>query len=442
MGRRGRQVAVLAAAAIQGADAGRGVEIDAMRHDIMQIYSKNFDSVISATQPLTVSAVLYFKSGESSHAELIDGVYNEVAKKTKKMLKIAALDCDTPNHKKQCDRAGVTGSAPHLQIYPQNPRPAFKYEGDMTEDAILKLLYKLIPSDGVTNLKTADAYSAFKNKSATKPKLILFSAKAKKSPPMWKGLATDSVFQRTVEFGFVGPEDTAVVEAANAGKKKLPAVLMIKAGKSTWFKEKELSFEKLHEWINLSSESGMGDTVRGVDGQHDAGNVEEAEYEKVREIHAKSQHELCFKQKNVCGIYLSEGKPDDKTADMINDFESKFAPKSDRGVRYSWMWLDVSVEKEFKEIIEAQEKKQAEREDRDVEPFQYPTMIFVKPPKKKREEKMLSYIRLEATSKVNSDSVGAVVERIAGGATYTRADVPKFAVRSAPKKDKKKKEEL
>lgn len=427
-----RRTATLLAAAT--GVLGKKTEIDAMRHDVSQVYEHNFNNVISATQPLTVSAVLYFRSNNPKHAELIDGAYNEVAKKTKKMLKVTAYDCDLPAGKKHCDRVGVSGSEPHLQIYPKSPRPAFKYEGEMTEDAILKLLYKLIPSENVVMINDVKTFEEFKKKNPTKTKVILFSPDKKKPPTMWKGLSTDSVFTRTVEFGFVGQEGQAVVDAAKPGKKK---IMMVSKGQKSWYKEKDTSFIALHEWINVNSESGMGDTVRGADGQHEENEAEVGEIEKVRELHAKSQHELCFKQKNICAIYLSDGKLDDKVADMINEFESEFAPKGDRGAKYSWMWLDVSVEKDFRKIIEEQEKKQAAKEDRDVEAYEYPTMLFVKPPKKKREEKMLTYIRMEPGTKVNKSSVTNIVEKIGSGATYTRSDLPKFTVRSAAKKGKK-----
>jgi hypothetical protein len=174
----------------------------------------------------------------------------------------------------------------------------------------------------------------------------------------------------------------------------------------------------------------MGDTVKGAGAEEV--EAEEPEYEKVRELHAKSQGDLCFKQKNVCAIWLQEGTLSDKDADMITGFETKFAPKTDRGIRYNWMWLDVTQESEFKTALIEQEKKQADKEGRDVEEYTYPTMIFVKPPKKKREEKLLSYIRM-GPGKVTEDSVGDVIERISGGAMYTRVDLPKMAVRAKPK---------
>ena len=100
----------------------------------------------------------------------------------------------------------------------------------------------------------------------------------------------------------------------------------------------------LHGWININSESGMGDKVKDASGE-EAPEVE-VEVEKVRELHQKTSGELCFKQKNICAVYLhdgssTEGKPDDKSADMISGFESQFEPKSDRGIRFSFMHADI-----------------------------------------------------------------------------------------------------
>ena len=72
-----------------------------------------------------------------------------------------------------------------------------------------------------------------KKKNPSKSKVVLFSDK-KKPPTVFKGLSTDTVFQRTVEFAFVGPDATEVSDAAGAGKKKLPAVAIISKGKAVW----------------------------------------------------------------------------------------------------------------------------------------------------------------------------------------------------------------
>lgn len=432
-----RSVAVFAA--VIGTSAKKVAEIDAMKHDINQLYQHNFDSVIGTSLPLTVSSVLYFKGSSSADATFIDTHYNGVAERTKKMLKVAAVDCD--DAPKMCERVGVK-ETPHVHIYPQSPRPHFRYEGKMETESILNQLYKLVPGDKVNMFKSLDEFNGWKKRNPIKPKIVLFSDK-KKPPTILKGLSTDSVFARTVEFAYVNTaleEGDAIAADTGAKKKKQPAIMQISKGKNIFYKEEDKAYGKLYDWINLTSESGMGDTVKGVGGSAEVG-AEEIEYEKVRELHAKSQRELCTGQKNICAIYLSNGPLPEKDIDMITKFESKFEAKNDRGVKYNWMWLDVSVEEKFKTVIEEQEVKQAEREDRDVEQFAYPTMIFVKPPKKKREEKLLTYLRLPGEG-VQESTVADVVERIAGGATYIRTDLPTFTVRSKVAPKKKGKEEL
>lgn len=53
-------------------------------------------------------------------------------------------------------------------------------------------------------------------------------------------------------------------------------------------------------------------------------------------------------------------------------------------------------------------------------------MVFVKPPKKKREEKLLSYVKLNNGDAIDEKTVGAAIEKISAGATYARVDLPKF----------------
>jgi hypothetical protein len=83
---------------------------------------------------------------------------------------------------------------------------------------------------------------------------------------------------------------------------------------------------------------------------------------------------------------------------------------------------------------EAAEKKEAEKQGRDVETLKYPTMIFVKPPKKKREEKLLTFARLNNGDAVNKANVANLTEKISGGTTYHRQKLPDFIKREKAKK--------
>merc|ERR1711972_158634 len=73
---------------------------------------------------------------------------------------------------------------------------------------------------------------------------------AKKSVPMiWKALSSETVFKRTVKFGFASQEDTEV--CAKFKVKKFPTVLMQRGAKA---EEKEtytgeMKFQALMEWM-------------------------------------------------------------------------------------------------------------------------------------------------------------------------------------------------
>lgn len=408
------------------------IKIDPMKDEFAEIKGKDIDKSLMHSRENGVSAVWFYKNtGEDT---TFQKDYNELAKKTKNMLKLVAVDCNNDINEKACASAMVD-STPHIMIYPPLPMSPFKYLGEPTLDSLEKALVKQLPSHLIKNLKTVDEYKEFTKKNPTKPKVILYSDK-KKAPPILKGLSTELVYSRTFEFAFVGSESPEVLNESGASNKKLPALVVVSKGKPSWYREKEfgkMTFQNVYSYLSPFSESGMGDTVKGGEAASEI-EMEEPEYERLREIKDRTQKELCFGQKNVCGILLSEGKPSDKYIDTVANFESRFASKSERGVKFNWMWLDINIETEFKKAIEDMEPKLAEKEGRDAETLKYPTMIFVKPPKKKREEKLLTYVKLPNDATVDATTVDDMVDKISGGASYARSDLPKFINRKAAAK--------
>lgn len=69
------------------------------------------------------------------------------------------------------------------------------------------------------------------------------------------------------------------------------------------------------------------------------------------------------------------------------------------------MWADVTLQTDLIAKLKEEEAKIAERRGEEPEEFKYPTLIMVKPPRKKREEKFFSYVRLPADAEVSKDSV-------------------------------------
>merc|ERR1719451_155390 len=112
-------------------------------------------------------------------------------------------------------------------IYPVNPMPAFKYEGKLEAKGIAGKVTRFI-QDMSTKL-TQENVDAFVTTDATKPKVILFSNK--KSPPtIWKALSSETVFKRTVKFGFVGEEEKELATRFKA--KKFPTIMMQRGAKA------------------------------------------------------------------------------------------------------------------------------------------------------------------------------------------------------------------
>lgn len=422
--------------------------IDAMKHDIQQLNSVNFDKVLETSKHLTVSSVWYFKSSNHVDRDFLDE-YNKVAIQNKKMLKILAFDCEaTPNNEKHCARLKIE-STPHIRIYPQTPQPHFEYTGEKTAVGIQKVLTRLMGSK-VTKVKDADEFKKLKTLNPSKQKIFLFTSN-KKIASVFKGMSTDSVFARTAEFYFVGEADStnsAIAEAANAHKqKKYPVVMMISKGKTTWYgakKDQSLEFLALHEWINVNSESGMGDKVKDISGVEDD---TPAESELVKEMHMKTYNDICFKQKNICALYLQDDATlSDADAAKIVGWESHFDSMANQAsnqgrtaARFSWTWADVSLQQDLLTKLKESEVKEADRQGRDEEEWKFPTLIMVKPPKRKRDESTLSYLRIGGD--VSTDNVKEMVEKVISGSTWSKGNEVTWKMRE--KVDKKKgKEEL
>merc|ERR1712232_1366684 len=185
--------------------ANAKVVIEAMKHDIQLVTPQNFDGVISKFRDSAVSSVWYFNEANKADIDLMND-YNKVAVGLKGMAKVSALNC--AEFKMFCDKNGVK-ETPHVQIYPPNPVPAFKYEGKLEEKAIFGKIARYM-TDMSTKL-TKDIIDTFVTTDPTKPKVLLFSNK-KTVPMIWKALSSETVFRRTIKFGFVTEEEADAVQ--------------------------------------------------------------------------------------------------------------------------------------------------------------------------------------------------------------------------------------
>merc|ERR1719168_277891 len=90
----------------------------------------------------------------------------------------------------------------------------------------------------------------------------------------------------------------------------------------------DLNFLALKDWVNLHSESGMGDKVQSA-GAKEEESIEEAKpwlVQEVPELTAKSQADICFKGEGLCVSYLKDGAITQAETDMLSDLSKKFTP--------------------------------------------------------------------------------------------------------------------
>jgi len=323
------------------------VKIEAMKHDIQQITMSNFDGVISKFRDSAVSALWFFKEDNKADIALLEE-YNKVAGDLKGMAKICAISCT--DFDVFCEKHGVK-ETPTIMIYPTNPMPPFKFEGKLEAKAIGGKVSRLIPD--FTTMLTKDNVDAWSTTDSSKPKVILFSSK-KTVPTIWKALSSETVFKRTIKFGFASEEDKDLV--AKFKVKKFPTVIM-QRGQKAETKETytgEMKFTELKEWMNAHSESGMGDKITGAGGGKEE-SLEESKpwlVQEVPELTAKSNQDVCMRSEGLCVIYLKEGDLTPQETEMLTGMSKKYTSQlSDRGTKMKWMWMNLAVEAEYKKLF-------------------------------------------------------------------------------------------
>merc|ERR1712176_749983 len=210
---------------------------------------------------------------------------------------------------------------------------------------------KNIPDNSVA--VTKENVDAFTTTDPTKRKVILFTNK-KGVPTIWKALSSETVFRRTVKFGVVQESENDVVQRFKV--KKFPAVVMQRGAKAE-IKETysgDMSFAALKEWVNLHSESGMGDKVNSAGAKEEV-SIEEAKpwlVQEIPELTGKSSGDICFKGEGLCVIYLKDGAISAAETEMLSGLSKKFTSQlSDRGAKMKWMWLNLAIESEYKTLF-------------------------------------------------------------------------------------------
>jgi len=319
-----------------------------MKHDIQGITASNFDGIIGKFRESSVSSLWFYKDDNKADKALLDE-YNSVASELKGMSKVCAINCN--EYAVFCKNNNVK-ETPAVMIYPPNPIPAFLYEGKIEAKALISKITKFMPDLSV-RLKEKAELDQFLTTDPSKPKVLLFSSK-KTVPTMFKALSSETVFKRTMKFGFVTEQDEEIVKRFNV--KKFPTIITVR-GSNSEVKETykgEMKFVPIKDWVNLHSESGMGDKVHGS-GKKSEESIEEAKpwlVQEVPELTLKSHQDVCFKGEGLCVIYLKAGDLSAQEETMLTTLSKRFTSQlSDRGAKMKWMWMNLDLEKEYKALF-------------------------------------------------------------------------------------------
>ncbi|CEM25166.1 unnamed protein product [Vitrella brassicaformis CCMP3155] len=391
--------------------------IDTMEHDIQPVTGQTFDGAIRKFRDRKVSAVLFYTKNNECK-KFIDGPYNELAKELKGMIKIAAVDCD--DWPVLCKDSNVD-KHPTVVVYPPNPIPAYPYTGSLTKKDLAGHLTRHIPSNVVV-IEPAKM-DEFLTTHIAVPKVLLFSNK-QKPPVLFNALSNE--FKDKLDFGFISQEHTELVKKFKVTT--FPKLLVKRVDKKDEHYKGDMKFTPMFEWLNVFSETfvkGGGFADHGPAGEAGAAGGADAKpwlVQSIPELTKASQHDVCFKQKGLCVIYLKRG--DTLAADeekMLEDLKAKFVSHlADRGVTFYWMWMNMDVEKEFHTLFEVEK---------------YPSVVVFNNKKDRKR-----FTKMGDDKDATSDNIKDLLDKILGGDARFKnvPDMPKWADRA----QKKEKDEL
>lgn len=215
---------------------------------------------------------------------------------------------------------------------------------------------------------TSANHEVFKSDNPGKPKVLLFTDKAK-TPIVYRALST--YFDKTLEFGLVKKEEEALAQKYKVTK--FPHFLILKAGEKQpiHYTGEDFSYSELFEFINTYSETFVfAQEEEAVESRATKPWLSEP----VPYISKDSVNDICLKRDGVlCVIYVvpQASASDDGIIKAMGNVNEAFTRKIERGITFNFMRLDVSQEPNFASTFNFEEG-------------QVPGIIVLNPGKKKR----------------------------------------------------------
>jgi len=368
--------------------------------NVINLNPDNWDTQITQTRAKnTVSFVHFYKPTDSKSMEYKQEI-ESMSVEYDGMFKYAALNCyDYPE---MCVKNDVR-EYPTFKIFPPLPAPVFPYESDIKGKTIISALGRFV--DNKVQEIHSNNIDEFVTSKTNIPKVFLFTDK-EGTPLIFKTLAIQ--FDKKLQFGIVRKSEEAIISKYKV--KKFPFILALPVGaKKPEAYNGALKFKSIFDFINVYSETffkvGEDKTRASEETKADRPWMSE----KFPEINALSSNDVCFKAEGVlCVILVSNGKPDSKTNNIINDLQNFLSPKIDRGIKYKFGWVNSDTQTKFVETVKVSSM---------------PQLLLINPGKRKR------FYKIE--DDLNMNTFENVFEKLASGdirfKMFPGNEVPEFA---------------
>ena len=265
----------------------------------------------------------------------------------KGIFRIGAVDCD--DQPKICEKEKVN-SYPTFKVYPPFPAPVFDVEvNDKFETKMLRNKAGRFINDRSIEI-THSNHKAFVNEDIATPKVILFSNAKKGTPFIYKALSAQ--LEKTMQFGLIRDSEDGLAKQYKV--KNYPALFVIKDGKPIRYEEKEFTFTKIFEFINVYSQIFVDPTSKENDVPKTSSASKPWLITPVPQLTSDSGNDVCLQKGGVLCIVLvakDANSIDQNILEQISSLGEEMESKISRGISFNFMWLDSSADKDFADVF-------------------------------------------------------------------------------------------
>lgn len=349
---------------------------------VHKLNGSNFAKRITNNRKKVISVVHFYKPNDGYSSRLKDE-YEQYTKDNKGMFELWEINCEA--FLDVCKKEGIT-DFPVFRIYPPFPAPIVDFDKDSyTLNKLKKKAASFIESKVIEiNSGNIDSFLA---DNPGKPKALLFT-KSEDVPVLYKALSYN--FDKTLFFGIVRESETTIAKKYKI--KSFPTILLIKPNESPRKYEGEIKYYDIANFINVYSEIfDFGDNAK-----QESNTVITKSWlnEKIPELHKDSADDIWYSKKGLWVVLFSNEKPSEDIINTLISVRDKFTSNlDDRGLQFSFMWIDVAKNNEWSGYFELEK---------------LPQIVVINPGKTKK-------FIVHHSDLITDSSVSTVLNSITGG---------------------------